>query len=135
MPRLLLAIADAQGTPLLGPQAQAPVVAQKTEVPSVLGGPTAQLTSEAPAGLPKDWSELCYAREEVVEQLLNLALRLQAYGRQGGPPAGDNVLAAVAQGLAALRQTSLAIIEALVAWQVRRAASRYRSLPRRHAIA
>ena len=69
--------------------------------------------------LPANWSDLCIAREAVVEQLLNLALRLQAYGRAGGPPSGSNVLKAVAEGLNALRSSTLAIVEAVEQWQVR----------------
>ena len=70
----------------------------------------------------------------MVEKLLNLALRLQAYGANassggsrdtGSPPEfGQNVLNAVAQGVGQLRYTSLAIVEALVNWQGREEASR-----------
>ena len=107
------------------------------ELPALTDRPFAPAAASAPPGmgvdpftaaialpppaverLPQHWAELCYAREEVVERLLNLAVRLQAYGHSGGgPPGGVNVVIAVAQGVAQLRSSSLAIIEAMIAWQ------------------
>ena len=53
-----------------------------------------------------------------------LATRLQAYGHQGAPPVGANVLHAVADCLTQLRTTSVLIVEAMVAWQAAAEASR-----------
>ena len=66
--------------------------------------------------LPLNWSDLCAQREAQIEGLINLALRLQAYGRgQVGHQA--SVRRAAAEAIASLRRASLAIVEAVGVWR------------------
>lgn len=69
--------------------------------------------------LPTGWAMRCVIREEAVERLTNLALRLQSYTRSGGgvAPIPVSVRGAVAEGFGALRAASLLLVEDLVAWQ------------------
>ena len=59
------------------------------------------------------------AREEGVERLANLALRLQSYTRSAGrdEPIPPSVRAAVAEGLGELRAATLLLAESLAQWQ------------------
>ena len=95
------------------------------------GGTTSSLRPLVPpvvGRLPARWASLCAEREAQIEGLINLALRLQAYssspalsaasgGASGGHAASPPVRAAAVLALANLRRTSLAIVEALVAWR------------------
>ena len=69
--------------------------------------------------LPAGWAARCVMREEAVERLTNLALRLQSYTRSGGGMAliPVSVRGAIAEGFGALRAASLLLVEDLVTWQ------------------
>ncbi|KAL1510364.1 hypothetical protein AB1Y20_006675 [Prymnesium parvum] len=80
--------------------------------------------------LPPGWVGLCGAREAIVEQLHNLALRLHAFGRHWPASHLANVRKVVAQGLGELRRASLVLVEEVMRWQEAQAL-RQESDPRR----
>ena len=71
----------------------------------------------AVAKLPEGWAALCLAREDAVERLANLALRLQSYTRSAGTPIPRSVRGRVAEELGVLRHATLELVEAVVRWQ------------------
>ena len=52
-----------------------------------------------------------------MEQLVNLSVRLQAYGKRTSESYPINIRRAVAEGLGALRTASLALVDELTRWQ------------------
>merc|ERR1719424_1789854 len=70
------------------------------------------------AKLPEGWAALCLAREDAVERLTNLALRLQSYTRSAGAAIPRSVRDRVAEELGVLRHAMLELVEAVVRWQI-----------------
>ena len=67
--------------------------------------------------VPENWALLLGAREERVEAMINMALRLQAHGRTPNDTFPSSVRRAAAEALGALRLATLVVIEAVINWQ------------------
>ena len=88
------------------------------------------------AKLPDGWAALCLAREDAVERLANLALRLQSYTRSAGTAIPRSVRDRVAEELGVLRHATLELVEAVVRWQAEaRAREQLRMREKREAAA
>ena len=111
---LALSTADAPGRPShAGAMTARPAVGSRTS--SRGGQPPPALLEVLSGRLPVRWNELCAEREAQIEGLINLALRLQAYGRGHGVSRAK-VRQAVVEALQGLRMSSLAIVEAVATW-------------------
>ena len=98
--------------------------------------PKAPVVAASVAKLPDGWAALCLAREDAVERLANLALRLQSYTRSAGTAIPRSVRDRVAEELGVLRHATLELVEAVVRWQAEaRAREQLRMREKREAAA